>query len=117
MTGRNCPDNKGAELSAPQGTDTTRWRSLVLTLLLECTRNWAAVAELLAGQEYRFFVWDVSEWVLKPTVFDETVKMGNHRAPSNLELAGPDRPLLRSLLAILGLRGLRESMRTKKCGS
>jgi len=70
-------DVEGAELMVLKGAAATLAKVDEMTLMLECSTNEDEVAELLIGYGYSFFVWDVSNRVLKPSSFEEAIKIGN----------------------------------------
>ena len=70
-------DVEGAELAVLQGAVGLLAITSELTLLLECNKNQRAVAELLTGYGYNFFVWDVEARMLQPESFDSVVRTDN----------------------------------------
>lgn len=69
-------DVEGAELLVLQGATALLARAGDLTLMLECTRNKAGVAELLTGLGYSFFRWDVRSRSLLPSSFEDATERG-----------------------------------------
>jgi FkbM family methyltransferase len=70
-------DVEGAELMVLKGAAATLAKVDEMTLMLECSTNEDEVAEFLIGYGYNFFVWDVSNRVLKPSSFEEAIRIGN----------------------------------------